>query len=54
LTAGRMIAWGGQPFGAALAGVVAQLSGVTTADLLCSATFAGACLIATRTQPAPD
>jgi predicted MFS family arabinose efflux permease len=50
MTAGRMIAWGGQPLGAALAGIVAQLSGVTAAYLLCSAAFAGACIVATRTQ----
>lgn len=35
--AGRMIAWGGQPFGAICAGVIAEAHGVRLALLLCGA-----------------
>jgi MFS family permease len=43
MTVGRMIAWGGQPFGAAAAGLIAHLAGVQLAylaavGLLCLAT----------------
>jgi hypothetical protein len=48
MTIGRMIAWGGQPLGAGIGGVVAQARGIRPAYLLAAALFAIAALVAAR------
>jgi MFS family permease len=44
-TTGRMIAWGGTPFGALLGGLVAQAGGVTAAYLVLAIPAAAGCLV---------
>jgi hypothetical protein len=44
-TTGRMIAWGGTPFGALLGGLAAQAGGVTVAYLVLAVPAAAGCLV---------
>jgi MFS family permease len=48
MTVGRMIAWGGQPLGAACAGIVARLAGVRAAYLIAAGFFCAAALVTSR------
>jgi hypothetical protein len=43
--AGRMIAWGGTPFGAAVGGVIAQVGGVRLAYLVMAGVLAALCVL---------
>jgi uncharacterized membrane protein len=53
MVVGRMIAWGGQPLGAAAGGLLAQAAGVRSAYLLAAGLFAIAALVATTVR-VPD
>jgi MFS family permease len=53
MTVGRMVAWGGQPAGAGLGGLLAHLAGVRAAYLLAAGLFGLAFMIAT-TIPRPQ
>ena len=48
MVVGRMVAWGGQPFGAAVGGLLARSAGVAAAYLLAAALFVAATAVATR------
>lgn len=54
MTVGRMIGWGGQPLGAALAGVLARYSGVRPAYAVAAGLFVVGALVAARAPGVRD